>query len=196
MIELVKSPSMQVLSKACLALWLVVLLVFATLLFAVDAQAQGMSAAETPVGETAAKGGAPPEEASSVVEQAPPGTPETPSAVEQTSPAAEETPPTTEQAPPVAQEAPPVIEQTPPVAEQAPPVIKQTPPVAEETPLVTEKKPVEQVATEGGSEATPRSGENSGVRRRFGTDSQRHDGRSRAGNLDCRDDCCLPRHRA
>ncbi|MGA9314364.1 MAG: hypothetical protein WBV77_07030, partial [Solirubrobacteraceae bacterium] len=112
MIELVKSPSMRVLSKGCVALWLVVSLVFAALLFAVGAQAQGTNAAdgaaETPVGEMATKSGAPPEEAPSVIEQAPP--------------VAQEAPPVTQEAPPVAQEAPPVTQEAPPVAQEAPPV--------------------------------------------------------------------------
>jgi hypothetical protein len=93
MIELAKSPSTRALSKGRLALWLVVSLVFAGLLFAVGAQAQGTnatdSAAETPIGEAATKSGAPPEEAppaaeqaSPVVEQAPPVVEETPSVVE------------------------------------------------------------------------------------------------------------------
>ena len=76
MIELVKSPSTRVLSKGCLALWVVVSLVFAALLFAVSAQAQGTNtpdgAAETPIGEMATKSGALPEEVPSVTEQAPP----------------------------------------------------------------------------------------------------------------------------
>jgi hypothetical protein len=164
MIELVKSPSMRVLSKGCLALWLVVSLVFAALLFAVGAQAQGTNApdgaAETPVGEMATKSGAPPEEAPSVIKQAPPVTEEAPSVAEQAPPAAEEAPPATEQAPPVAEQAPPVIE-------QAPPVIEQAPAVAEEAPPVTEKKTVEQTAGDGaagaGSEATQGPGEDSQV---------------------------------
>ena len=192
MIELVKSPSTRVLSKGCLALWLVVSLVFAALLFAVGAQAQGTnapdSAAETPIGEMATKSGASPEEAPSVIEQAPPVTEEAPSVVEQAPPAAEQVPPVaeqappvTEQAPPVAEEAPPVVEeappvteQAPPVAEQAPPVTEQAPPVAEQAPPVTEQAPpviekkiVEQaageVAAEAGSEANQGPGEGSQV---------------------------------
>ena len=176
MIELVKSPSTRVLSKGRLALWLVVSLVFAGLLFAVGAQAQGTNAAETPIGEIATKDGTPPEEAPSVVEpaspvaeeapavveqappaaeeappateEAPPATEQAPPVVEQAPPATEEAPPVVEQAPPVAQEAPPVIEQAPPVAQEAPPVIEQAPPVAEEAPPVAEKKTVEQTAGE------------------------------------------------
>ncbi|MFZ1153977.1 MAG: hypothetical protein WAN93_03635 [Solirubrobacteraceae bacterium] len=86
MVELVKSPSTWVLSKGRLALWLVVSLVFATLLFAVSAQAQGMNApdgaAETPIGEAATKSGAPPGEAPAVVEQTPPAVEEAPAVVE------------------------------------------------------------------------------------------------------------------
>ncbi len=137
---------MQVLSKGCLALWLVVSLVFAALLFAVGAQAQGTNApdgaAETPIGEVATKSGAPPEEAPSVIEQAPPAAEEAPSVVEQAPPAAQEAPPVTEQAP---EQAPPAVEQAPPVTEQAPeqapPAAEQGPPVAEEAPPATEEAP-------------------------------------------------------
>jgi hypothetical protein len=178
MIELVKSPSMRVLSKGCFALWLVVSLVFAALLFAVGAQAQGTNApdgaAETPTGEMATKSGAPPEEAPSVIEQAPPAaeeaspvTEEAPPVVEQAPSVAQEAPSVAQEAPSVAQEAPPVVEQAPPVAQEAPPVVEQAPPVAEEPPPVIEKKTVEQtageVAAEAGSEATQRSGEDSQV---------------------------------
>jgi hypothetical protein len=155
MIEPVKSPSTRVLSKGRLALWLVVSLVFAGLLFAVGAQAQGTNApegvAETPIGETATESGAPPEEAPSVVEQAPP--------------VVQETPPVVEQAPTVVQETPPVVEQAPTVVQETPPVVEQAPTVVQETPPVVEKKTVEQtagkVAAEAGSEATQGPGEDS-----------------------------------
>ncbi|MGA9286199.1 MAG: hypothetical protein WBV85_12245 [Solirubrobacteraceae bacterium] len=87
MIELVKSPSMRVLSKDRLALWLVVLLAFAALLFAAGAQAQGTNAPE---------GAASSEQAPAVVEPAPP--------------VVEEAPAVVEPAPPVVEEAPAVIE--------------------------------------------------------------------------------------
>jgi outer membrane biosynthesis protein TonB len=140
MVELVKSPSMRILSKGCLALWLVISLVSTVLLFAVDAQANAPDgAAETPIGEAATKSGAPPEEAPSVVEQAPP----------------------------VVEEVPPVVEEAPPVVEEVPPVVEQAPPVVEEAPSVIEKNPVEQtageVAAEAGSEATQGPGESSQV---------------------------------
>ena len=65
MIELVKSPSTRVLPKGRLALWLVVSLVFAALLFAASAQAGGTNApdgaAETPIGEAATESSTPPE---------------------------------------------------------------------------------------------------------------------------------------
>ncbi|HEX4114588.1 MAG TPA: hypothetical protein VHY18_01785 [Solirubrobacteraceae bacterium] len=178
MIELVKSPSTRVLSKGRLALWLVVSLVFAGLLFAVGAQAQGTNvsngAAETPVGEAATKSGAPTEEAPAVVEQAPSVAEETPPAAEQAPPAVEQAPPAVEQAPPAVEQAPPAVEQAPPAAEQAPPVVEETPavverapPVVEEAPSVVEKKTVEQtageVAAEAGSEATHGPGEDSQV---------------------------------
>jgi outer membrane biosynthesis protein TonB len=164
MVELVKSPSTRVLSKGRLALWLVVSLVFAALLFAVDAQAQGTNApegaAETPIGEAATKSSAPPEEAppaveeaSPVVEQAPPVVEEASPVVEQAPPVVEEASPVVEQAPPVVEEASPVVEQAPPVVEQAPPVVEQAPPVVEETPSVIEKKTVEQTAGEVAAEA-------------------------------------------
>ena len=103
MIELVKSPSTRVLSKGSLALWLVVSLVFAALLFAAGAQAQGTDGAtETPIGETAAEGAAPSEEAPAVAP-----------------PVAEEAPAV---APPVAEEAPAVA---PPVVEEAPAVVEK-----------------------------------------------------------------------
>jgi hypothetical protein len=166
MIELVKSPSTRVLSKGRLALWLVVSLVFAALLFAVGAQAQGTNAtdgtAETSIGEAATKSSAS-EEAPSVVEQAPvaeeapPAAEQAPSVAEQ-APVAEEAPPAAEQAPssaeqaPVAEEAPPAVEQAPeqapsaaeqaPVAEEAPPAVEQAPPVAEQAPPVVEQVPV------------------------------------------------------
>jgi hypothetical protein len=176
MLELVKSPSMPVLSKGCLALWVVVSLVFAGLIFAVGAQAQGTNApdgaVETPIGEAATENGAPPEEAPPVVEQAPEEAPpvvdeappvaeEAPPAVEQAPeeappvveqapeqapPVVEQAPPVVEQAPPVVEQAPPVVEQAPPVVEQAPPVVEQAPPVVEEAPSTVEKKTVEQTA--------------------------------------------------
>ncbi|HTA98500.1 MAG TPA: hypothetical protein VK730_12770 [Solirubrobacteraceae bacterium] len=145
MIELVKSPSTRVLSKGCFALWLVVSLVFAALLFAAGAQAQGTNvpdgAAETPIGEMATQSGAPPEEAPSVVEEAPPVAQEAPPVVEQAPPVTEEAPPATEQAPPVTEEAPSVVEQAPPAAEEAPPAAEQAPPVAEQAPTVVEEAP-------------------------------------------------------
>jgi hypothetical protein len=182
MIELVKSPSTRVLSKGRLALWLVVSLVFTALLFAADAQAQGTNApdgaAETPIGEAATgeaatKSGAPPGEAPSVVEQAPPVVEEAPSVVEQAPPVVEEAPSVVEeapsvveQAPPVVEEAPSVVEQAPPIADEVPPVVEQTPTV-EEAPAVVEKKTVEQTAgevtAEAGPEATQGSGEDSQV---------------------------------
>ncbi len=171
MIELVKSPSTRVLSKGRLALWLVVSLVFAGLLFAVGAQAQGTNApdgtAETPTGEAATKSGAPPEQAPSVVEQAPPAAEEAPPSVEQAPPVVQEAPSVVEQAPPAAEEAPPSVEQAPPVVQEAPSVVEQAPPVVQEAPSVVEKKTVEQtageVAAEAGSEATHGPGEASQV---------------------------------
>ncbi len=145
MIELVKSPSTRVLSKGCLALWLVVSLLFAALLFAVGAQAQETNApdgaTETPIGEAATKSGAPPEEASHGVEEAPPVAEQAPPVVEEAPPVAEEAPPVVEQAPPVVEEAPPVAEQAPPVVEEAPPVVEQAPPVVEQAPPVAEQAP-------------------------------------------------------
>ncbi len=152
MIELVKSPSTRVLSKGCIALWLVVSVALAALLFAAGAQAQGTNApdgaAETPVGEVATKSGAPPEEAPSVSEQAPPAAEQTPpaaeeapSVAEQAPPAAEQTPPVTEQTPSAAEEAPSIVEQTPPVTQQAPSAAEQTPPVTQQTPPVVEQAP-------------------------------------------------------
>jgi hypothetical protein len=167
MIELVKSPSTRVLSKGRLALWLLALLVFAALVFAVGAQAQGTNASETPIGEAATKNGAPPEEVSSVVEQAPTAVEQTPPPVEESlppveqAPVVEQAPPAVEEAPPVAEQAPipaeqtpsaveespapveqaPVVEQAPPVVEQAPPVAEQAPPPVEQTPPVAEKTP-------------------------------------------------------
>jgi hypothetical protein len=184
MVELIKSPSTRVLSKGCLALWLVISLVLTALLFAVGAQAQGTNApdgaAETPIGEAATESGAPSEEAPPVIEQAPPVVEEAPPVVEEAPPVVEQAPPVVEEAPPVVEEAPPVVEQAPPVAEeappaveeppvveQAPPVVEQAPPVVEEAPSVIEKKPVEQtageVAAEAGSEATQGPGEGSQV---------------------------------
>jgi hypothetical protein len=175
MVELVKSPSMRILSKGCLALWLVISLVSTVLLFAVDAQANAPDgAAETPIGEAATKSGAPPEEVPPVVEQAPPVVEEVPPVVEEAPPVVEEAPPVVEEAPPVVEEAPPVVEEVPPVVEQAPPVVEeappvveQAPPVVEEAPSVIEKNPVEQtageVAAEAGSEATQGPGEGSQV---------------------------------
>jgi hypothetical protein len=170
MIELVKSPSMRVHSKGCLALWLAVSLVLASLLFAVGAQAQGTDAsggAETTIDEMATKSDASPEEDPSGIEQAPATTEQTPPTAQETPPIAQEAPPATEQAPPVAQEAPPATGQAPPVAEQNPSATEKTPPTAQETPPVVEKKTVEQttgeVAAEAGSEATQGSGENSQV---------------------------------
>ncbi len=183
MIELIKSPSTSVFSKGSLALWLVVSLVFAALLFAPGAQAQGTSASdggETPIGE-AATGSSAPVEPPPVAEQAPV---EPPPVVEEAPvvapPVAEEAPvvapPVTEEAPvvapPVAEEAPvvapPVAEEAPvvapPVAEEAPVV---APPVAEEAPTVVEKKTIEQtsgnVTAEAASEATQGPGEASQV---------------------------------
>ncbi len=125
---------------------------FAALLFAVGAQAQGTNApdgaAETPIGEATTKSGAPPEEAPSVIEQAPPVTEEAPPAVEEAPPAvAQEAPPAAEQAPPAVEEAPPAVEQppcqeAPPVAEEAPPAVTQeAPPAAEQAPPVAEEAP-------------------------------------------------------
>jgi hypothetical protein len=166
---------MRILSKGCLALWLVISLVSTVLLFAVDAQANAPDgAAETPIGEAATKSGAPPEEVPPVVEQAPPVVEEVPPVVEEAPPVVEEAPPVVEEAPPVVEEAPPVVEEVPPVVEQAPPVVEeappvveQAPPVVEEAPSVIEKNPVEQtageVAAEAGSEATQGPGEGSQV---------------------------------
>jgi hypothetical protein len=144
MIELVKSPSMRVLSKGCLALWLVVSLALAALLFAVDAQAQGTNApdgaAETPIGEMATKSGASPE-APSVMEEAPPATEQAPPATEEAPPVAQEAPPAVEEAPPVAQEAPPAVEEAPPVAQEAPPAVEEAPPVVEQVPAAAEEAP-------------------------------------------------------
>jgi hypothetical protein len=159
MIETVKSPSARVLSKGCLALWLVVSLVFAALLLAADAQAYGTSAPNGAAEE------APPaaEESAPVVEQAPPAAEESapvveqaPPAAEETPPATEETPPATEETPPATEEAAPAAEETPPAAEESAPVVEQAPPVAEETrPVVEEgnvKQPTGEVASEAGSE--------------------------------------------
>jgi hypothetical protein len=178
MIELIKSPSTSVFSKGSLALWLVVSLVFAALLFAAGAQAQGTSApngaGETPIGEAATESDAPPEpappvaeEAPVVVEPAPPVVEEAPVVVEPAPPVAEEAPVVVEPAPPVAEEAPVVVEPAPPVAEEAPVVVEPAPPVVEEAPVVVEKKTVEQTAgnvtAEAASEATQGPGEDSQV---------------------------------
>jgi hypothetical protein len=145
MIELVKSPSMRVLSKGCLALWLVVSLVLAALLFAAGAQAQGTDAsggaAETTIDETATKSSALPEEAPSGIEQAPPSVEQTPPATEQAPSTAQEAPPATEQAPAVIEEAPPVADEAPPVADEAPPVAEQAPPIAQEAPPAAQETP-------------------------------------------------------
>jgi outer membrane biosynthesis protein TonB len=140
MIELVKSPSTRVLLQGRLALWLVVSLVFAVLLFAADAQARGAnapdSAAETSIGEAVTESGAPPEEAPLAPEEAPPAVP----------PAAEEAPLAPEEAPPAV---PPAAEEAPLAPEEAPPAV---PPVAKEAPTAVEKKTVEQTAAEAGSD--------------------------------------------
>jgi hypothetical protein len=163
MIELVKCPSMWVLSKDRLALWLVVSLSFAVLLFAAGAQAQETNAPDgavgTPLGETSAEG-APKEAAPSAAEQpssAPPeassapGPEEAPPASGETSPAPgeassapapEETTPVAEKTSPIAEEAPPVAEKTSPIAEEAPPVTEKAPPVAEEGPVAVEQPPL------------------------------------------------------
>ncbi len=145
MIELVKSPSIRVISKGRFALWLVVSLVFAALLFAVSAQADGTNApdpaAETPIGEAATKNGAPPEEAPAVVEPAPPVVEEAPAVVEPAPPVVEEAPAVVEPAPPVVEEAPAVVEPAPPVVEEAPAVVEPAPPVVEEAPAVVEPAP-------------------------------------------------------
>jgi len=150
MIELFNSPSTRVLSRGRLALWLVVSLVFAALLFAAGAQAQGTNApegaTETPLGEVATT---PPatEEHPSTAEQAPPTTEATPPPAEATPPPVEQAPPPAEQAPPTA-EPPPPAEQAPPPAEpqpppppaeQAPPT--QAPPVTEEAPPAKQAPP-------------------------------------------------------
>ena len=143
MIELVKSPSTQVLSKGRFALWLA-LLVFATLLFAAGAQAQETTApegaAETPTGEAPTTSGAP-AEVPSVVEQPQPAVEEAPPAAEQAPPVVEQAPPTAEQTPPAAEEAPPAAEEAPPAAEQAPPAAEQAPSAAEEAPSAAEEAP-------------------------------------------------------
>jgi len=171
MIELFNSPSTRILSRGRLALWLVVSLVFAALLFAAGAQAQGTSApegaSETPVGETATT---PPatEAAPPPVEPAPPPPAEaTPPPIEQAPPPAEQAPPAAEPPPPAEQKPPPPAEPQPPPppAEQAPPTqappvtteeaptAKQAPPVTEETPPPAEKKAAAQTGSEVAAEA-------------------------------------------
>jgi outer membrane biosynthesis protein TonB len=150
MIELVKSPSTRVPSKGRLALWLVVSLVLAALLFAACAQAQGTSApegaAETSTGEaaTATEATPPtPESALPTSEPAPPTAEATPPAPEPALPTTEATPPTPEPAPPATEPAPPA---TVPV-EPAPPT------TTEPTPPPVEKKSVEQAASGAVAEA-------------------------------------------
>jgi hypothetical protein len=132
MVEMVNSPSTRVLSKSCLALWLVLSLTFAALILATGAQARGTNAAtnaaDTSIGESATEGGAPPEQAAPVPEQA--------------QPAAEPTPPPAEQAQPAA-------EPTPPPAEPTPPEIPQTPPTTDEAPPAVEGGSLKQTAGEG-----------------------------------------------
>ncbi len=157
MIELFNSPSTRSLSRGRLALWLVVSLVFAALLFAAGAQAQGTSApegaTETPVGEGATT---PPatEEHPSTTEQAPPAAEATPLPA-QAPPAAEQAPPPVEPAPPPPAEAtPPPVEQAPPPAEQAPPAAEPPPP-AEQAPPPAEPQPPPPVEQAPPTQAPP-----------------------------------------
>jgi hypothetical protein len=163
MVEMVNSPSTWVVSKSCLALWLVVSLTFAALILAAGAQARGTNAAsnavETSIGESATEGGAPPEQAAPVAEQAQPPAEPTPPPAEQAQPAAEPTPPPAEQAQPAAEPTPPPAEQaqppaepTPPPAEPTPPAIPQTPPTIEEAPPAVEDGSLKQTADEGTAE--------------------------------------------
>jgi hypothetical protein len=155
MIELVKSPSTRVPSKGHLALWLVVSLVFAALLFAAGAQAGETNApdgaAETPIGEAATESSAPPEQAPSAVEEAPSATGEAPVVAGEAPPAtgeAEEAPSATGEAPVVAGEAPPATgeaEEAPSATGEAPVVAGEAPPAtgeAEEAPPATGEAPV------------------------------------------------------
>jgi hypothetical protein len=144
MIEMVKSPSMRVLSKGCLALWLVVSIVFALLFLAAGAQARGTNASDgataTPIGEAATAGGAPAEQAPTEAE-APPAAEEAP-ATAQAPPAAGEAP-TTAQAPPAAEEAPTGAEASPPADEasttaEAPPATGEASTTAEASPTTEE----------------------------------------------------------
>jgi hypothetical protein len=146
MIEPVKSPAPRVLSKGRRALWLVVSLTFAALIFAAAAQARGTNvteaATEAAIGEAATESGASLEQAPPTTEQAPPATETAPPTVAQAPPVAGEAPPAAEQAPPTAAETPPTTEQTPPTAAETPPAAEQTPPLtAEATPPTTETAP-------------------------------------------------------
>jgi hypothetical protein len=149
---------MRVPSKGCLALWLVVSLMLAALIYADGARALGTNvpdvATETSTGEAPTESGAASEqeapttaEAPSAAEAAPPTTGQTSAGGEESSVAAGPAPSGGEESPVAAGPAPPVGEQTPPP--------KQAPPVAETAPPV-EKTPVEQapggVTAEGGSE--------------------------------------------
>jgi len=160
MIEMVKSPSTRVLSKGCLAAWLAVSLAFAALVVASDAQAHGTNepkrAAETPIGEGAAGGDAPTEQASSPAEEATPRAEQTQPPAEQTKPPAEETPSTSEQAPPPAEQTPPPAEEpTPPAEEPTPPAEEPTPPAEEPTPPAEEPTPPAEEPTPPAEQAQP-----------------------------------------
>jgi hypothetical protein len=145
MIEPVKSPSTRVPSQGRRAVWLVVALVSAALVFASGTQAPAAiasdAATEVPTGQAATESAA-----STEPEQQPPATGEPPPTEEQ-APSAEESPTAGEQAPLVAAEAAPpateqpAVESAPPTTESAPPPDEQAPPVAEPVPPATEPTP-------------------------------------------------------
>jgi hypothetical protein len=157
MIELVKSPSTRMLSKGRLALWLVGSLVFAVLLLAASAQADGTNApdgaAGTPIGEAATESSTPPEQVAPVTEETPPVVSEVPPVAEEVPPVVDEVPPVAEEVPPVAEEVPPVAEEVPPVADETPHAAEKVPPVTEGDPTAVEKRTAEQTAGEVAAEA-------------------------------------------
>lgn len=155
MIEPVKSPPLRVLAKSRYALWLVVWLALAALVFAAGAQARGSNASdaatEAPISPVVTESGASSEQAppttaqtSSAGETPPSSTEQAPSAAEEPALAAEQTPlvaaetapSATEQTPSAAEAAPPTTEVAPLSPEQAPPAVGESPPAPEQVPPV------------------------------------------------------------
>jgi hypothetical protein len=143
MIEPVKCPSTRFPAKGRRAIWLVVSLALAALVFAAGAQAQGTNAtADATLSEAAAESGVPSAQAESTTEQTPLAGETTPPTVEQAPATAEEPGPVAEPAPPAATEAAAATtEQTPPAAETTPPATEITPPPTEQAQSATGESP-------------------------------------------------------